>query len=33
MRLAMVQLVLSNLKTFYPFAGHDLAGNTYLDMN
>ncbi|XP_075864419.1 dmX-like protein 1 isoform X2 [Microcebus murinus] len=25
MRLAMVQLVLSNLKTFYPFAGHDLA--------
>uniref|UniRef100_A0A2K6LS88 DmX-like protein 1 n=1 Tax=Rhinopithecus bieti TaxID=61621 RepID=A0A2K6LS88_RHIBE len=25
MRLAMVQLVLNNLKTFYPFAGHDLA--------
>ncbi|XP_064339477.1 dmX-like protein 1 isoform X8 [Camelus dromedarius] len=25
MRLAMVQLVLSNLKTFYPFAGHDLS--------
>ncbi|XP_062045262.1 dmX-like protein 1 isoform X4 [Lepus europaeus] len=25
MRLAMVQLVLYNLKTFYPFAGHDLA--------
>lgn len=25
MRLAMVQLVLHNLKTFYPFAGHDLA--------
>ncbi|XP_076994982.1 dmX-like protein 1 isoform X3 [Tamandua tetradactyla] len=25
MRLALVQLVLSNLKTFYPFAGHDLA--------
>ncbi|XP_050005167.1 dmX-like protein 1 isoform X1 [Alexandromys fortis] len=25
MRLAMVQLVLSNLKNFYPFAGHDLA--------
>ncbi|XP_073913115.1 dmX-like protein 1 isoform X5 [Castor canadensis] len=25
MRLTMVQLVLSNLKAFYPFAGHDLA--------
>ncbi|KAM4819522.1 dmX-like protein 1 isoform 6-T6 [Thomomys bottae] len=25
MRLAMVQLVLNNLKTFYPSAGHDLA--------
>ncbi|XP_037658149.1 dmX-like protein 1 isoform X4 [Choloepus didactylus] len=25
MRLAMVQLVLNSLKTFYPFAGHDLA--------
>ncbi|XP_073077691.1 dmX-like protein 1 isoform X11 [Manis javanica] len=25
MRLAMVQLVLNNLKTFYPFVGHDLA--------
>ncbi|XP_074184675.1 dmX-like protein 1 isoform X4 [Rhinolophus sinicus] len=25
MRLAMVQLVLKNLKTFYPCAGHDLA--------
>ncbi|KAM6223193.1 dmX-like protein 1 isoform 2-T2 [Rhynchocyon petersi] len=25
MRLAMVQLVLNNLKTFYPFAGHDLS--------
>ncbi|KAK2118224.1 DmX-like protein 1 [Saguinus oedipus] len=25
MRLAMVQLVLNNLKTFYAFAGHDLA--------
>ncbi|XP_063087033.1 dmX-like protein 1 isoform X2 [Cavia porcellus] len=24
MRLAMVQLVLNNLKIFYPFAGHDL---------
>uniref|UniRef100_G3UN45 Dmx like 1 n=1 Tax=Loxodonta africana TaxID=9785 RepID=G3UN45_LOXAF len=25
MRLAMVQLVLNNLKIFYPFAGHDLS--------
>nr|XP_028604422.1 dmX-like protein 1 isoform X3 [Podarcis muralis] len=25
MRLAMVQLVLQNLKTFYPMAGHDLS--------
>lgn len=26
MRLAMVQLVLVNLKTFYPMAGYDLLG-------
>ncbi|XP_029426818.1 dmX-like protein 1 isoform X2 [Rhinatrema bivittatum] len=25
MRLAMVQMVLQNLKTFYPFTGHDLS--------
>nr|XP_033784929.1 dmX-like protein 1 isoform X1 [Geotrypetes seraphini] len=25
MRLAMVQIVLENLKTFYPFTGHDLS--------
>jgi hypothetical protein len=26
MRLAMVQLVVINLKSFYPMAGHDLIG-------
>lgn len=26
MRLAMVQLVLVNLKSFYPMAGYDLLG-------
>lgn len=26
MRLAMVQLVLTNLKSFYPMAGYDLLG-------
>lgn len=30
MRLAMVQLVLQNLKTFYPMAGHDLSGKSVL---
>lgn len=29
MRLAMVQLVLVNLKSFYPMAGYDLLGETY----
>lgn len=32
MRLAMVQLVLFNLKTFYPMAGHDLLGNEPLGL-
>lgn len=26
MRLAMVQMVLANLRSFYPMAGHDLMG-------
>uniref|UniRef100_A0A3B4BDG4 RAVE complex protein Rav1 C-terminal domain-containing protein n=1 Tax=Periophthalmus magnuspinnatus TaxID=409849 RepID=A0A3B4BDG4_9GOBI len=31
MRLAMVQLVLVNLKSFYPMAGYDLLGNQSID--